>query len=309
MPSDDIIGGALNASLGSRVGLAYPKRPAFFAHRFVRLLTKTAAANDLGPQACWLLTVVAMTEDARRYAGPVTYYNQQLLSVVGLGSVDALDRIRAKCIEAGWLRYIPGGRRAGRYWVTIPECYADTPDTPIDESSSDDTIFRSGAEQTAEQSAEQSADNPRNLLPVPSPNPVTAVVTADQTPEKRGKRNKAPKKPRERCPLFDALADVTGSDPSVSGSHVAKLRHALASADPPYTADDVREFSRRFRELLPWATPDEHPRPSLGIIGKYIGHIRAAARPPTNPPTMRTPADNPMLHPSPMQEEFCEHAP
>ncbi len=57
---------------------AYPKRPKFFANQFIRLLTKKCVANELGPQAFTLLTVIAMTEDARGYTDPVTFYNGQL---------------------------------------------------------------------------------------------------------------------------------------------------------------------------------------------------------------------------------------
>lgn len=124
----------------------YPKRPRFFAHRFVRLIAKACLANEIGPEACWLLSVIAMTEDAKGYRDPVTFYNGQLLPFVGVNSVDTLDRARAKAVKAGWLHYQPGcNHTAGKYWVTIPERYADADDAPSDESA-DDYIVRTGAE-------------------------------------------------------------------------------------------------------------------------------------------------------------------
>ena len=57
----------------------YPKRPKFYANQFCRLLTKSAAAQDLGPEACWLLTIVVHQEHSKWYGGPVTYYNDQLM--------------------------------------------------------------------------------------------------------------------------------------------------------------------------------------------------------------------------------------
>jgi hypothetical protein len=118
----------------------YPKREKFFAHRLVRILTKDAVANELGAEVCWLLTVVAMQEDSKRYRGAVTYYNGQLLPLCGFSSDKVLDRARAKAVKAGFLVYIPGGRRAaGKYWCTIPDTVKDVPDGPCDE-----TAFETG---------------------------------------------------------------------------------------------------------------------------------------------------------------------
>jgi hypothetical protein len=104
-------------------------------------------------------------------------------------------------------------------------------------------------------------------------------------------------KARPRNPLFDALADVTGSDPTVNGSHVGKLSALLSKATPAYTPDDVREFARRWRELLPWARPSEHPRLTLGIVEKHIHALRSAPKPAAEVPRYKTAADNPLLFP------------
>lgn len=112
----------------------YPKREAYFAHRFVRLLTKTAAANDLGPAACWLLSVVAMQEDSKRYRGAVTFYNWQLLPLCGFTSEKQLISARTAAIEGGWLHYESGGKKVpGRYWCLTPNASSDAEDAPIDE--------------------------------------------------------------------------------------------------------------------------------------------------------------------------------
>lgn len=103
----------------------YPGRPPYFACDYVRLLGFEQIANDLGPQACWLLTVVVMVEDQLRYSRSVTFSNEQLVRMAGSGSVSSLDRARKRCVEAGWLHYVPGGRRVGPgvYWVTVPKEY------------------------------------------------------------------------------------------------------------------------------------------------------------------------------------------
>ncbi|MFM9963355.1 MAG: hypothetical protein ACKV2Q_19265 [Planctomycetaceae bacterium] len=112
-------------------------RPPYFAMRVLRLATKTALAQHHGTDVLALLTIIACTEDARRYRGPVAYWNEQLLPLVGFGKWERLDRARQKLIDAGWLLYEPGGRhKAGLYRVTIPRDLADVIDAAVDESSS-----------------------------------------------------------------------------------------------------------------------------------------------------------------------------
>lgn len=117
----------------------YPTRDKFFAFRFCRLLAKTASAQELGPDVCWLLTVIAMQEDAKRYKGAVTYYNDQLAPLCGF-SEKSLMRARNTAIDSGWLHYTAGGnRKAGRYWCLIPNHLDDIPDTQMDESAESST--------------------------------------------------------------------------------------------------------------------------------------------------------------------------
>jgi hypothetical protein len=86
-----------------------------------------------------------------------------------------------------------------------------------------------------------------------------------------------PPKPRPRDELFDALAEVTASDPALVGSQLGKLRADLGKADPPYTAEDVREFGRRFLDLCPWAAEDGRTTPTLGELRNHLGKLRAKA--------------------------------
>jgi len=115
---------------------SYPTdRPAYFAARFVRLLTKAAAAQEIGPDAAWLLTIIVQQEDSKRYRAAVTFWNDQLLPLCGFGSRERLNNTRRRAVDAGWLHYEQGGKgRPGRYWVTIPPDYADVPDGPCDEN-------------------------------------------------------------------------------------------------------------------------------------------------------------------------------
>ena len=116
----------------------YPQdRKAYFAQKVTRLLVKTCAAQEMGQTAALLVITVAATEDAARYRRAVTFYNDQLIPLVGVKKWHTLDRARRSAIEAGWLHYEAppsGGRKPGRYWVTIPSYAEGLEDSPVDES-------------------------------------------------------------------------------------------------------------------------------------------------------------------------------
>lgn len=95
-------------------------------------------------------------------------------------------------------------------------------------------------------------------------------------PPERGDQAAKPRKPRPRNPLFDAIAEVTRTDPEASGSFVGSVAAVLAKATPPYTPDDVREFAARLAEFCPWAAKDRRTHPELGELQKHIGKLRAS---------------------------------
>lgn len=111
----------------------YPKREPFFAHKFVRLLTKSCAAQDIGLNAFALLCVIVHQEDSARYSGPVRFWNEQLMNVLGFKSPKQLNDCRAKAIKCGWLYYDrSGNREVGRYAVIVPKGFEGLDDTPIE---------------------------------------------------------------------------------------------------------------------------------------------------------------------------------
>ncbi len=115
----------------------YPQRSSHFAHRYTRLLTKTCAAQEIGHVAFVLCVTIAHQEDAKRYKGPVTFFNEQLMPPIGVAKWEALDHARARAVKAGWLHYEPGNRglrEPGRYWVEIPSAIDDLSDAPCDET-------------------------------------------------------------------------------------------------------------------------------------------------------------------------------
>lgn len=93
--------------------------------------------------------------------------------------------------------------------------------------------------------------------------------------EQASKRSDKPKakapRTRRKDELFDAVAEVTGSDPHVSGSHIGRLCMLLRSADPAYTSDEVRAWAKLVRSQSWW----KGDAPSLGYMEKDIGRIRA----------------------------------
>lgn len=169
----------------------YPKRPPFFAHRFCRLLTKAAAAQEIGPEACWLLTIIAHQEDAKRYRGPVTFWNEQVMPLCGFGGRSRLVAARVKAVEAGWLHYDGGGKgRPGVYWVLIPAGLEDLADTPCDETPDD--ICRPESGQQTDGNEECRPESGRNSGRQPDGNRTAnlhhSTLTLNRTPNKRAHR-------------------------------------------------------------------------------------------------------------------------
>ena len=200
-------------------------RPQFFANRVLRLAIKTALAQELGADTLALLCVVAMTEDARRYRGPVTFWNNQLLPLVGFSKWERLDKARKAAVNAGWLVYAPGGRhQPGRYRVTIPAELQEVEDAAVDESK-----YPAEGDQTGDQ---ESLDLPQTdseteadggigreskrgtsristgvtSLPVPDPLPVPLPITvAADAAGVSTKSRKRPAKVKEPVRIPDEL--------------------------------------------------------------------------------------------------------
>ncbi len=158
----------------------YPSRVSHFAHRFTRHLAKRCAAQEIGADGCWLVTVIVHTEDAKRYSGAVTFYNEQLMPLCGFSAVSTFARARERAVASGWLHYEPGvKRKPGKYWVLVPKQDNISDDSPIDEST--DPLSYSNCSRIREESAQESGRNPvgkrresahpSNLIPNPSPNP------------------------------------------------------------------------------------------------------------------------------------------
>jgi hypothetical protein len=193
-------------------GDAYPNdRPKYFAHKFVRILTRTCAAMEIGTDGFCLLSIIAHTEDAAHYRSPVTYWNDQLLPITGLGTWGRLDRARKKAVRAGWLHYEPGGKgKVGKYWVTIPSQYEGLPDGSVAE---DDPVILATSEE------ENREDNQLSSPPVEKEPWDNRGTTVGQPGDNRGTSAEHPKPtpspvpdpvpdPKKRARSIDADADA-----------------------------------------------------------------------------------------------------
>lgn len=159
----------------------YPARPKFFANKVIRLLGKTCAANDIGLAAVWLVTQIVMTEDASGYRRAVTFYDGQLMPIVGVNSQKTLALARVKAVEAGWLAYEAGFKgKAGQYFVTIPQAALDLDDAPMDEGEEEcaadsrrlprKIYVESGDEPTGQRGTNLQGKG-QTILPIPVPIP------------------------------------------------------------------------------------------------------------------------------------------
>lgn len=158
----------------------YPKRPAYFAHKLVRLMLHSCAAQEIGPDGFLVVTAIAHAEDAKRYSGAVSYWNEQLIPILGFGSWGQLDRARKKAIAGGWLHYEEGGKgKVGKYWTTVPEQLLDAPDVSTEadhhvilSNSGEDYVKETGKKR--ERNVREPGDNrgtsgEHSTLPLPLP--------------------------------------------------------------------------------------------------------------------------------------------
>ena len=192
------------------VSRRYPKRSAFFAHNYTRIITKTCAAQEIGAEAALLCVVIAHLEDAKRYTGPVTFFNEQLYPLLGIRTWDRLKRTREAAIEAGWLYYeepARGSRKPGVYWATIPDHLDGIGGEFLDEQGWESDQYKAGfkagqesklipqnngsfPDQPTDHSLIKTGSKPDQPLelsnPIPNPTPIPfsfESATPDQSPD------------------------------------------------------------------------------------------------------------------------------
>jgi hypothetical protein len=143
------------------------------AHKLCRLLTKLAIANEIGPEACWMLTVIAHTEDAIWYSGPVTFWNPDLRVICGLRSEGRLARARSRAVDAGWLIYVKGAKeRPPKYTTRIPDRYKHLPDMAVGDQATSGEECSPKTEENALRMRKECVENAKRIRDLSCPVPV-----------------------------------------------------------------------------------------------------------------------------------------
>lgn len=186
----------------------YPKRSTHFAHKLVRLMLHSCAAQEIGPDGFLVVTAIAHAEDAKRYSGPVTYWNEQLLPILGFGSWGQLDRARKRAIEAGWLHYECGGKgKVGKYWATVPSHLVESPDVSTEadhhvslSNSGEENVKETGKkrERTEGQTGDNRGTSGEHSTLCPNPTPLINMPPAAE----KGKDDQAKAKAVELAKSF-----------------------------------------------------------------------------------------------------------
>ena len=150
--------------------------------RFLRLLTKSAAMMHLGMDGFALLMVIVGQEDACRYTRPVSFWNTQLATLLGMRGADehGLRRVRDRCIKAGWLQYRAGNKQLpASYFVTIPAAVTSLPDSSCDESPQE---YRANTTLIPQQTRQESGENPAGIRQESGENPAGIRQESGENP-------------------------------------------------------------------------------------------------------------------------------
>jgi hypothetical protein len=286
---------------------AYPGRSPFYAMKFVRVLTKNCVATEHGTQVFTLLAVIVATEDSAKYQRAVTFWDGQLMPLVGANSQDVLARVRQRAVAAGWLSYQPGRKGVpGEYFVMIPPSAKGYSDAPVDESPEEMSAL-SSADSSADSSANlrenrrriagESPENQRTILPVPIPIPVEDSLepkpahkpTADDSQKSKPKTPvENPESTEPPVMVFPVVGSPDSPEWPLSASQVAEWSAAYPGVD---VAAECRKAAAWVR-----ANPSKRktargmPRFLVSWIGHSVDKGTAAKLPPA-------PAASPHLPP------------
>lgn len=241
----------------------YPQRESHFAFRFVRLLGKVCAAQTLGTDGVWLLTTIAMTEDAARYRGPVTYWNNHLLQLLGISTWRRFERVRKRAIDAGWLVYSPGptgSRLPGKYFVTIPAECEGLDDTPLSEDrihvESEGSICQNGITNDTssgetichgDTSSDITSGISSDISFYPSPSPSPKYISSDSKPS----TGKARKGKATADPIVEEIYGVfprKGERPDV----LKMITNAISSG---VSAEEILDKAKLFAQKCEGGDP------------------------------------------------------
>lgn len=129
-------------------GAAYPstRKGTNFSQRFLIYAFRCGVIYEHGDAAFNLLALVSLTEGRRWYRGPVRFWRDHLLSILGIDR-NRLSAITKSLVRDGWLHYEKGAKgRAAVYWVLVPGGDDEINDAPLGETDSDTDILHRKAD-------------------------------------------------------------------------------------------------------------------------------------------------------------------
>ena len=254
-------------------GATYPERDPFFANDFIRDIEREGLAIELGADACWLLTVIVLTEDKARYRRAPWFRMPILIERTGKQK-DALRAMVQRCVAAGWLHWEQPHRHAPIYaWVTYPHWFEHKKS-----SAEKPPKIRRKADEDPSKSRRKAAEVPLPTIPSPNPkepSPVPNDETAGWEAVKKGmieigigeiseplrslKANRV-----DPGLALDVLRNASEANAWKPGSIRRRLINLLPGQDP--------------RELRFWMKPDFKPVQSPDASRKQADDAQERAR-------------------------------
>lgn len=244
------------------VNTIYPKREPYFAHRFIRLMTKTALAMEVGVEGFCLLTLIVMQEDSCRYTKPVNFWNTQLMNLMGMKKDDEkrFRRVRDRCIEQKWLRYWAGSRsKPAKYYVTIPEYLNTIPDGPCDES--ENIFVQQNGTETAQCVQVQGKFGPSSgqvqgkfgppsiPLPIPTPERERSTPSLGQVIGKEIRKAGLPASKEAIQEWVDILAGAGCAEDDLE-QHIRAIRWILSTAKKQGVNVQYAKHAQKYADLV-----------------------------------------------------------
>ncbi|ADG70090.1 hypothetical protein Plim_4283 (plasmid) [Planctopirus limnophila DSM 3776] len=101
----------------------YPRRPPYFALKFLRLVDRFFGPQ-YNPRIVQILMYVVLTEDRRRYASEPTFWLSQIRDRIGLKDDSHTAALIQQAVQSGWLYWHkPSNRELATAWVLVPLAY------------------------------------------------------------------------------------------------------------------------------------------------------------------------------------------
>lgn len=231
------------------------------------------AVNSLSAEAeVFYRRLMSVVDDFGRFDGRVSVLRSRLYPLQLEKVREAnLERWIAECVKARLVRlYSHNGKQYITFFKLGPARARESkfPPPPDEHPFTDENICK------RMQTDENECEHP--FSSVPGSGSGSGSYSNLPSPDKPAKEKIAPRG-RERNPIFDALAEVTGVDASIrSQAKTLGVKSAeLAAAEPPYSPEEIFEFGRRFLDLCSWARKDGRERPTPGELVKWIHLVRA----------------------------------